>query len=1219
MKRYLFLFLLLGSVLSTVEATSFAALKSAPVSTSGAAVMAQSEGNVLETGADGLETAVQDFIDTNGKDALKTLVITGGEISLDLYKYIAGTLPDLYMLDMTNATLASDVLLPAGTQVNWEVLVMPKGTVHSPNFKDNCYPNLKVAYSGSYNKIWLVSQKGKNGQTEAYGQDILSLIPQEVKDMPNTARVGVAFVGEVTADDVAGIAGSWDAPLKNARIWHFYHAKGLTIDDFQNGKTLFNALQGDHNDPTGLVLPAGFDVDAVGWHTGKGNVYSLSEDEKTLTVNIAKTATFDLARFTTVNTVKAVLVSGARNDWGRNNMVKLDGNIIEALKRTKQAKTVDISGMDFPVDESGNKQPFGYLLKDVTTGTVEYIRIPSSDDGFDINDYKGTTFGVIARIRKEDNIDVAIVYQRVPNTLYRNMDHRSTDIITNERIRYRGMMNMLDLNNVYKENSNRYYDLSDVEIVQYKNQEDRENFHPETFDEAMVEKVENPDMSHITNPVVEYIAMPHGTTLPDADAIKANCPGLLAMGVMDNTTKTFSGHSWKNTDENGAQISSLRKITDMFTTPGGDEVLRGNIENVVLGGYLNAADIATNWAYGGNEAFQGATIKNLDLSNAVFGNANDMVMLNVGIAQNLQTIKIPLKMTELPENFMEGCSSVKELYIPEGYETVGKNAFNGMNLTHIYTDAKKAEDGTVVIPGDNGENTLTIPASIKKICTGAFSLSNQVVINDVYVLATKAPECQIDAFSSAMYFNNNSYSPDVPISQHSYQNGGTSAMSVLHFPVECDETETNKYTDPTRDYTLGDGLGTTDANGHLIYWPNQSEFNAAFVQAVCGYTWKSWKIERAGYSSEIANLDLQPGGTDGMKVLEARKEDADSYFAANGSPASTVFYDAESADVNKSTDYRGWHQFVLTSYSRGKDADPTFDFGKINDNNWWTICLPFSLTKKDIEEIYGEGTVVCTLVDVIRDYTKNSITLKFGKDIMKETPESVIKAGFPYMIKPNIPEDKAPADFILSSEKYTPEIPDGADGAYAILNKDFDIPAHDEKGNVDAGYTYKFVGSFAKYYIPPYSYFLAWDNKNSRPAYFYQKEMAGKDKRNWNPYTCVITVNWKNPQWILANPTENTVAHWNAITADKAGLEINCKDDSFTVPGTSGNAKTTNMIFGDGGTTGINTVHTSNGTIDFAEGKIYNLNGQLVGEGGNLNVLPAGIYVINGKKYVKQK
>lgn len=56
-------------------------------------------------------------------------------------------------------------------------------------------------------------------------------------------------------------------------------------------------------------------------------------------------------------------------------------------------------------------------------------------------------------------------------------------------------------------------------------------------------------------------------------------------------------------------------------------------------------------------------------------------------------------------------------------------------------------------------------------------------------------------------------------------------------------------------------------------------------------------------------------------------------------------------------------------------------------------------------------------------------------------------------------------------------------------------------------------------------------------------------------------------------------------------------------------------------TTDIEAIEASNGlnTIARYKGAIYNLNGQKVAEGKTLNQLPAGIYIVNGKKYIINK
>ena len=486
----------------------------------------------------------------------------------------------------------------------------------------------------------------------------------------------------------------------------------------------------------------------------------------------------------------------------------------------------------------------------------------------------------------------------------------------------------------------------------------------------------------------------------------------------------------------------------------------------------------------------------------------------------------------------------------------------------------------------------------------------------------------MDAFSSAMYFNNNSYNPTTPITAESYQKGGgTSSMSVLHFPTKCNTENVKKYTDPTREYTLADGLATTDANGNLLYWPNQSEFNTAYIQAVTGYTWKSWKIERVTYSTEIGNC-LIPSGTSGSAVKDGAQEEAYAKFQENGSPAGTQYWTESSAE-----DYRGWHQFVLTSFSKSKNEDPTFNFGYITDNDWWTICLPFDMTKAKLKKVYGEKTKVCTLVNVVRSYNgsddnypKNSVTLVFGNNLMENTddPETltvndedvVIKAGYPYMIKPSLSTEQMenPKELLVFSDpSYATKLEEGKTAAYQILTTEKSIKARKEtlNGEFDNDYTYKFIGSFVPYYMPQHSYFLGWDTKQNGVAFFYQAEMPSSNIKNWNAYTCVIGVNWDNPTWVEASLKD--VSHWETYTVSGSNMISVSKDDSFP---SAANGKITNMQFGTGETDAIETVHMGNKTVTFVSGRVYNLNGQVVGENGNIDHLGKGIYVVNGKKFV---
>lgn len=139
--------------------------------------------------------------------------------------------------------------------------------------------------------------------------------------------------------------------------------------------------------------------------------------------------------------------------------------------------------------------------------------------------------------------------------------------------------------------------------------------------------------------------------------------------------------------------------------------------------------------------------------------------------------------------------------------------------------------------------------------------------------------------------------------------------------------------------------------------------------------------------------------------------------------------EVEILSVADSKDYRGWHQFVLTSYA----ANSTVPFvpyrSYISDNDWWTICLPFDLTRAELIKLFGteDGNKIpylSKLTYVVRDVENRDITLNFSKNLLEYKEELVgdsklhgkvseeaggvndddivLHKGVPYLIRPNL-------------------------------------------------------------------------------------------------------------------------------------------------------------------------------------------------------------------------
>lgn len=142
--------------------------------------------------------------------------------------------------------------------------------------------------------------------------------------------------------------------------------------------------------------------------------------------------------------------------------------------------------------------------------------------------------------------------------------------------------------------------------------------------------------------------------------------------------------------------------------------------------------------------------------------------------------------------------------------------------------------------------TITLPAGLELIESNSFSARS---VKDVYVLNVHAPECHVDAFSTIMYFGNNTVDPTAideegMITRDAYAQDAVNGefYAMLHYPRECGTPDIQRYTDVTREYSVATTL--RDGKGNVIYFPNMSEFNRAYLQGTTGYLWEAWDTER---------------------------------------------------------------------------------------------------------------------------------------------------------------------------------------------------------------------------------------------------------------------------------------------------------------------------------------------------------------------------------------
>lgn len=587
--------------------------------------------------------------------------------------------------------------------------------------------------------------------------------------------------------------------------------------------------------------------------------------------------------------------------------------------------------------------------------------------------------------------------------------------------------------------------------------------------------------------------------------------------------------------------------------------------------------------------------------------------------------------------------------------------------------------------------TFTFSSNLKEIDSYAFGGS--VCVKDVYVLNPVAPACHVDAFSTISYVANNTIdkskvNPETGgVCRDSYYNGMPQWMTMLHFPTTATDDNVKRFTDPTREFTIVSG--ETDDSGNPIKLPRQTEMNRAFTQGTTGYLWNAWDESRqpdkggnaleyslTAWDEDIYNADWEKTGTinhpasyDQYVTSQSQatyQTNGNTLYTAstNTKKTSSVFYDTDVTTTTESEsltynttlydkDYRGWHQFVLTGYAANTIKEHNyFSFEKYSGDDWWTICLPFDMTKKELGTYFGAATItrdadnqvtdvtitkypmLCKLIGVERDDTQSSspkITLQFGLDLLTNKDgvenvtvgddEVVLKKGVPYMLLtqygngnkgPIFDAVEGSADFAkLATPVPTEMVKMLKDGAYDVTTTYKGTDAESQKQ-----YTYQFVGTFYQWSIPQNSYYLGM-NKNTKVHQFFYKSTLTEKKLNWNPYSAIVTANWTTREIYVGNGNFEG-NHWITYSNDNTHTPVSSEDSEFT---TAGPAKVDRgmweFFINNGNDDATTSIDKSEVRINMlTTGKVYNVNGQLVRNNGSLEGLAKGIYVINGKKYI---
>lgn len=646
----------------------------------------------------------------------------------------------------------------------------------------------------------------------------------------------------------------------------------------------------------------------------------------------------------------------------------------------------------------------------------------------------------------------------------------------------------------------------------------------------------------------------------------------------------------------------------------------------------------------------------------------------------LENVNLPQGLTLIGKNAFQNCNYIKSIELNEGLENIGDSAFFGTTLgtvkfpsslkiindcafanCHIYNlkfnaGLKYIGNSAFALSNEHTEEVLEIPASVIYIGPYAFNFRQY---QDVYFFGEKAPlmplgSYKLDAstkdlgtaFPQHTLNGNNGFNP-IPeegeeitgddtksgyANRENYKNHGV-YLCMLHYPKGLSDENRDTYTDISRvykTYRTADGkfiatdTGTDEATdkvgeeekdeilnaglchsskkvtwgyadtylGEQYIWPSHSQFNRAYCTASHSVKWDGVTPVTCDLSSEeIAALKYAGYDTSESNLDELKK-----------------------------IAHMGTRQFVLANADVNEDKEPEKEPEypvDVKGGKWWTLCLPFNMTKAMVDETFGKDTQVCLFDRVVRQVNettrKNRIVLYFTQNVYKHKTEPknadgtwnfqptaqapadkdiVIYAHESYMIYPT----KTGEDAVFAVKNYQPAV--GSPTPTVVMGKNEYIGASSAPDNVP----YRYVGNYLESVdaqtasqsvdaqalqevkIPKYSYVYASDGKVTKFWFL------TKDNMTWKPNKCVVQTNNRGD----GKRDHEEFFDYNATGAKQASF---FGEDFIDTPTSIEDEMV--IIAGEG-----------------SDAPVYSLDGTLVNSTGDLTGLPKGVYIKGGKKYV---
>ena len=696
-------------------------------------------------------------------------------------------------------------------------------------------------------------------------------------------------------------------------------------------------------------------------------------------------------------------------------------------------------------------------------------------------------------------------------------------------------------------------------------------------------------------------------------------------------------------------------------------------------------------------------------------------------AEDVYTCKLPTGNTEIPPGLFAAndanTEGLMEIEIPEGYTSIGTEAFYGVPLKSLTLPSSitNVDEGAfyecrslVDVEMSALDNNCSFASKCFMFCTnlkhftmgeGVTDIADQMFEQCWNLEYIRIPSTCEFIGNRAFFLNMSLHSVTIPegvqrIEHQAFVNSGLTDVYLL-------ATDPNKlpkiyavtgfYHDPNSSFTRKDIIGNdtpalqNDGNARaLIAASHSNEVPAYYQEALSGgrYLGANQCLVNLHYPEALSNF-INGVNVDGAPSLS-------QFNRLNGKTNISDEYQFTDLDGHKwpsqdeptqdATDYKirfaagnvqgqtiyGWRQFALSS---GK----TTNYSKEFDETWYTICFPWNVSDTQLFEAFNQKCEIVEFkgAEVIADnneanaynlvlhfdevaeahymdyvgyrynryddgtYTITTpVTVTFpkyryvrlddngnevsGSDVTFN-PEAAVGstennlyyqienilavAGHPYMIHPASVEHQGRASICTIA------------GVRRVATTNAELTYLEEKGKVTrkattgnaqteftsplgGGGTYTFHGYLGrdieadgykedndKSDIPQYSYFLAVPDGQKYPKYY--REIANPATGKWTLYTAIVT------------PDQNAIDNIEALDGARVQNSANVAFGEWEQV----EATAIEQIIADAQERGeeVREIHMN---------VVYNINGQVVRTDGQIEGLPKGLYIVNGKKYM---